>query len=159
MWKKTLAAWISCGLAVASALAADFKVGAIEIEHPWTWSTPAGAKVGGAFMVLHNRGNVVDRLVGVSAPIASTAEIHDHITENGVMRMRAIPGITIEPGKSVTLKPGSFHLMFFGLKQTPKPGEKFPVSLEFEKAGKTVVMVEVESRSKAHQHGDSGHKH
>jgi periplasmic copper chaperone A len=141
----------------AVAHAQTVSLGNIEIEHPYTWASPPGARVGGAFMVLHNKGKEADKLVRASTPVAGVTEIHDHIKENGVMKMRAVPHIVIEPGKSVALKPGSFHLMFFELKRAAKAGEKFPVTLEFEKAGKTTVQVEVESRTGGHDH--SKHKH
>jgi periplasmic copper chaperone A len=153
--------WMACALLCAqAAVAKDAMVGSLHIEHPWTWNTPPGAKVGGAFMRLHNMGKTADRLVSAESPAAGKTEIHNHLTENGVMKMRAVPHIEMAPGQSVALKPGSFHIMFFDLKQTFKVGDRIPLTLTFEKAGKTTVEVMVEDRAAPPSNSEhSGHKH
>jgi periplasmic copper chaperone A len=60
------------------------------------------------------------------------------------MKMRAIPGIEIKPGAKAELKPGGFHIMLLDLKQPLKVGDKIPMTLVFEKAGKIEVSVAVE---------------
>jgi periplasmic copper chaperone A len=64
---------------------------------------------------------------------------------NGVMTMRPLDkGLTIEPGKTVKLAPGGYHLMMSDLKSPLKRGDKLPVTLEFEKAGKVTVSLDVQ---------------
>jgi copper(I)-binding protein len=64
--------------------------------------------------------------------------------KDGVMTMRPLEkGLTIEPGKTVKLAPGGYHLMMFDLKSPLKQGERLPVTLEFEKAGKVQVSLDV----------------
>jgi len=53
-------------------------------------------------------------------------------------------GLTIEPGKTVKLAPGGYHLMLFDLKTPLKQGDKVPVTLEFEKAGKVMLSLDVQ---------------
>jgi copper(I)-binding protein len=66
-------------------------------------------------------------------------------TTNGVMTMRPLDnGLTIEPGKTVKLAPGGYHLMLFDLKSPLKQGDKVPVTLEFEKAGKVKLSLDVQ---------------
>lgn len=66
-------------------------------------------------------------------------------TDNGVMKMRPLDkGLTIEPGKTVKLAPGGYHLMLFDLKSQLKQGDKVPVTLEFEKAGKVALSLDVQ---------------
>ncbi len=147
-------------LCVQMPWAKDVTVGSLHIEHPWTWNTPPGAKVGGAFMSLRNTGATPDRLLSAESPAAGKTEIHNHLTENGVMKMRAVPHIEVAAGQSVALKPGSYHIMFFDLKQSFKAGDRIPVTLVFEKAGKTTVEVMVEDRAAPPASSDqSGHKH
>jgi copper(I)-binding protein len=64
---------------------------------------------------------------------------------NGVMTMRPLDkGLTIEPGKTVKLAPGGYHLMMLDLKSPLKQGDKVPVTLEFEKAGKVKLSLDVQ---------------
>ena len=66
-------------------------------------------------------------------------------TNNGVMTMRPLDkGLAIEPGKTVKLTPGGYHLMLQGLKSPLKQGDKVPVTLEFEKAGKVKLSFDVQ---------------
>jgi len=76
------------------------------------------------------------------------------------MTMRPLDkGLTIEPGKTVKLAPGGYHLMFFDLKSPLKQGDKVPVTLEFEKAGKVTLSLDVQGvGAQAPAGGDhSGH--
>src|SRR5882724_3984473 len=64
---------------------------------------------------------------------------------NGVMTMRPLDkGLAIEPGKTVKLAPGGYHLMLMDLKNPLKQGEKVPLTLEFEKAGKVTLSLDVQ---------------
>jgi periplasmic copper chaperone A len=161
MMKKVIYTCGAIGLFFASNLFAQsvIKAGEIEISHPWTWNTPPGAKVGGAFFTV-KAGAAADKLVSAESPIAGKTEIHTHAMENGVMRMRAISHIEIGAGKTVELKPGSFHVMFFDLKKQLDSGNKFPLTLMFEKAGKVQVEITVEDRASAKSADNhAGHKH
>ena len=86
-----------------------------------------------------------DRLIGGSADIAGKLEVHEMAMKDGVMTMRPLgDGLTIDPGKTVKLAPGGLHLMMTDLKSPLKQGDKMPVTLEFEKAGKVAVTLDVQ---------------
>jgi periplasmic copper chaperone A len=161
--KKTLAALAAIfALAlVAPASAEDVKAGDLVISQAWTRATPNGAKIGGGYLTIENKGTAPDRLIGGIGDVAGKIEVHEMSMDNGVMKMRALDkGLTIEPGKTVKLAPGGYHLMMFDLKQQLKQGDKVPVTLEFEKAGKVTVSLDVQSvGAQAPSGGDdhSGH--
>ncbi|MEO5758445.1 MAG: copper chaperone PCu(A)C [Mesorhizobium sp.] len=128
-----------------AALAHEFKVGDLEIGHPWSRATPAGAKVAGGYFTITNKGSTPDRLVSISSDISEKAELHEMGVKDGVMTMRPVnDGLEIPAGGKVALAPGGYHLMFIGLKQQPKQGEKFSATLTFEKAGTVSVDFAVE---------------
>ncbi|MDX8465009.1 copper chaperone PCu(A)C [Mesorhizobium sp. VK23B] len=130
---------------VPGALAHEFKVGDLEIGHPWSRATPPGAKVAGGYFTVTNKGSSPDRLLSISSDISDTAGVHDMGVKDGVMTMRPVNGgLEIPAGGKVELKPGGYHLMFVGLKRQPKLGEKFPATLTFEKAGSVSVEFAVE---------------
>ncbi|MGW1422155.1 copper chaperone PCu(A)C [Bradyrhizobium manausense] len=123
----------------------DVKAGDLVISQAWSRATPGGAKVAGGFLTIENKGSAPDKLVAVTAEIAGKAEVHEMAMDNGVMKMRPLDrGLVIEPGKTVKLAPGGNHLMLQDLKGPFKQGEKVPVTLEFEKAGKVVVSLDVQ---------------
>ena len=124
--------------------AAEIRAGDLVISQAWSRATPGGAKVGGGYLTIENKGATPDRLIGGSADVASKVQVHEMSMNNGVMTMRPVDGgLVIEPGKTVKLAPGGLHLMLLDLKGALKQGEKLPVTLEFEKAGKVSVVLDV----------------
>ena len=97
-------------------------------------------------MDITSKGNAT--LVGVSTPVAEDAEVHEMRLEGGIMKMRAAPRLTLPAGKTVTLKPGGYHIMLMELKQQLKPGATVPITLKIENAKKKMesVTVNVEVR-------------
>lgn len=132
-------------LGAQTVLAHEFKVGDLEIGHPWSRATPAGAKVAGGYFTITNKGGTADRLLSISSDISDRAELHEMAVKDGVMTMRPVAGgLEIPAGGKVALAPGGYHLMFVGLKRQPKQGEKFSATLTFEKAGAVSVDFAVE---------------
>lgn len=145
MLKDVMLAAFALALCAAPVRADDVKAGDLVISQAWSRATPGGAKVAGGFMTIENKGSAPDKLVGVSAEIAGKVEVHEMAMDNGVMKMRPLDkGLVIEPGKTVKLAPGGYHLMLQDLKSSFKEGEKVPVTLEFEKAGKVAVSLDVQ---------------
>jgi copper(I)-binding protein len=134
-------------LSMASpAWAHDYKLGALEIGHPWSRATPPTAPTGAGYLSVKNTGTTPDRLVSVSSPAAGTVQVHDMKMDGSVMRMRELDGpLEIKPGETVTLAPGGMHLMMMGLKEPLTQGERLPLTLVFEKAGKIDVELAVEA--------------
>ena len=129
-----------------AASAHDYKAGSLEIKHPWSRATPKGAAVAAGYMTITNKGTEADRLVGGSTSAAGKFEMHEMTMDNGVMKMRPQPnGIELKPGQVVEFKPGSYHLMFVGLKQPLEKGKRVKGTLVFEKAGRVEVEYAVEA--------------
>jgi hypothetical protein len=130
---------------VAPARADEVKAGDLVITQAWTRATPKGAKIGGGYLTIENKGTTPDRLIGGSADIAGSVQVHEMSMDKGVMKMRPLEnGLAIEPGKTVKLAPNGYHLMMMDLKSPLKKGDKLPITLEFEKAGKVQVSLDVE---------------
>lgn len=142
-----LAALISA--AAFAAHAAD-----IMANKTFAYSTAASAKAGGAYITLMSHG-AVDRLVSAASPIAKRVEIHTHIKDGDVMRMREVDGpLPLGPESPIKMGPGGIHVMLMGLNEPLRVGATFPVTLTFESAGEMTVDVAVIKRGEA---GHSGH--
>lgn len=132
-------------LCAAPLRAQEVKAGDLVITQAWTRATPNGAKIGGGYVTIENKGSTPDRLIGGSTDAASKIEVHEMTMKDGVMTMRALDnGLTIDPGKTVKLAPGGYHLMMFDLKNPLKQGDAVPVTLKFEKAGEVKVSLAVQ---------------
>jgi copper(I)-binding protein len=139
------AAAVFAAFATSAALAHDYTVGSLKIDHPWPRATPKGASVGGGYMKITNSGTAPDRLVGGSTDISRSFEVHEMTMDGGVMKMRPLAnGIEIKPGQTVTLDLSGYHVMFVGLKDQLKQGDRFKATLQFAQAGKVDVDFKVE---------------
>jgi copper(I)-binding protein len=146
-------------LLAAPAQAQEVKAGDLVITQPWSRATPGGAKIAGGFLTIENKGATPDRLIGGAGDVAGKVEIHEMAMNNGVMTMRPLDkGLVIEPGKTVKLAPGGFHLMLMDLKTPFKQGDKVPLTLQFEKAGKVSLSLDVEGVGAQAPHDHSGTK-
>ena len=145
---KLLLAGVTLIVASTAAHAHSFKLGNIDIGHPYARVTVAGQPIGGGFLKLNNRGGD-DKLLSATAAVSASVEMHTMNMDGDVMRMRQVDAIPLPAGKTVELKPGGYHLMFVGLKAPLKAGEKFPLKLKFEKAGEIEVIVNVEASGAA----------
>lgn len=139
----TVFAFLSMVLLATPAVAGEGRQGDIRIADAWARATPGAAQAGGAFLTLSNSGAADDALVSAASPVAGTVELHTHVHEGAVMRMRAVPSIPVPAGKTVALQPGGLHVMLIGLRQPLAQGTRFPLTLTFEKAGTTTVEVDV----------------
>lgn len=148
-------------LSATAVSAHEYKAGSLEIKHPWSRATPKGATIAGGYLKIINTGTTPDRLVGGSTEVAGKFEIHEMSMDNGVMKMRMLAnGIEIKPGQTVEFKPGSYHLMFVGIKEPLEKGKRVKGTLEFEKAGKVDVEYAVEAiggTPKGEQTGEHDH--
>jgi uncharacterized protein YcnI/copper(I)-binding protein len=118
--------------------------GDLMIMAPWTRATPPGAKIAGGYLTVTNNGKQSDRLIGGSFAGGGRIEVHEMSMTDGVMKMRPLnDGLEIKPGATVKLEPGGYHLMLLDLSKSFAQGEKIKVQLQFEKAGKVDVELDV----------------
>ena len=99
------------------------------------------------------------KLVGVNSVAAEASEIHEMSMQGDVMKMRQVNEVVIDAGKSIELKPGSYHIMLMNLKKPVQAGSTVNLNLEFLDADgkKQIVKVKAEARAAAKQ--DAGHAH
>jgi periplasmic copper chaperone A len=164
-WHRGRKLTLAVSIAIASALATfsfpvaahEVQAGDLTIEHPHARATVAVQKNGAAYMVIRNRGNEPERLLGARTGEAQAAELHGTtVTAEGVARMRPAQAVEIPPGGEAKLAPGGLHLMLVQLKSPLVEGTSFPMTLVFERAGEIEVEVMVESLRGGGQEGHGG---
>jgi periplasmic copper chaperone A len=139
-------------LVLAGAAGAD----GLSVSGAWTRATAPGQKVAGLYLDIESSGAA--RLVGVESPAAESAELHLMTMDGGTMRMRAVDAIDLPAGKTVSLKPGGYHVMLFGLKDALKAGGSVPFTLTVvdSKGGRHTVEMSAQVRN---LDGSDPHKH
>ena len=115
----------------------------VEVQDPWTRATAPGSKIAAGYMTIRNDAASPDRLVGAASPLAERVEMHVHIKDGDVVRMREVKAYDLPAKGTFELKPGAAHLMFIGIKHPFKEGEKVPATLRFEHGGTLNVEFRV----------------
>jgi copper(I)-binding protein len=153
---------VLAGLLLPGAASAHgFSVGQLTIDHPYATPSRPGLATGAVyFRAIRNNGKEPDQLLSARTPVADTVELHRMDMTCDVMRMRAVPAIDLPATTEVRLRHGTangHHLMLLGLKAPLKDGDRFPVTLTFQRAGEREVMVWVQTPRRAGK--ADGHQH
>ncbi len=119
----------------------------VKVDHPWVRATAPGQKVAGAFMDLTADADMT--LVGAESHAAKTVQLHTMSMDNGVMVMRQIKDIPLPKGKTVSLKPGSLHVMLIDLNGQIKEGDKTAITLVVREASGKEMKIPVEAEARA----------
>jgi len=127
---------------VAPTRAAEPAPQAVTVSAAWARATPPGMSVAAVYLTLAG-GSTADRLVGAATPRAAMAQIHVVSEAEGMARMRQTEGVDVPARKSVALAPQGTHIMLMDLPRPLVAGERFPLTLQFEHAGKIAISVEV----------------
>ncbi|MHC8365007.1 copper chaperone PCu(A)C [Pseudomonas sp. ZT5P21] len=136
----------------------EYKAGELEIAHPWSQELPPNAPTVAAYFVIHNSGKTADKLLSVDSPIAGIAQLHEHVMQNDLMKMHQVPSVEIPAGGDVTFAPMAYHVMLLELKDRNllNDGNRFPLTMHFEKSGNVTVEVTVQKTApdgmQAHAH-------
>ena len=141
---------------VASAHAHGTRVGDLVIEHPYAVPMVAGADGGAAYLrSVQNRGVRADRLIGASSPRAASVVLRRRVRDGATVRLQDIDSIELPPGAEMRLRhDGDTQLALLGVKPALRDGDRFPLSLRFERAGEVEVSVWVQT-----PRNDTGHPH
>jgi hypothetical protein len=138
---------LAAGAAAAFVLGAPFggrsaTVPDLGLREAWTRPAVRGAGTAG-YLRIDNRTGHADVLIGAESPVAAAVSIHESRLEGQVMTMRLLKSLEVPSGRGVTLEPGGLHLMMSGLRRPLRPGDHFPVTLIFARAGRRGVEFAV----------------
>lgn len=161
--RRTIVRCIALPLLLCTGLLHAQETKSLQIEKAIARATVGKQANGAAFLQIDNKG-ADDALLSASSPAASRVEIHTMSMEGDVMKMRALPQLDLKGGQKLEMKPGAgAHIMLLGLKKPLVAGDKFPLTLNFRKAGKIDTTVEVVdmgmSAKKKDDDGDMHHHH
>jgi periplasmic copper chaperone A len=124
---------------VALIFAAQVQAGEITVSDAWSRATVPGQEVGMVGLVITSQKDA--RIIAVTSPVSTTAELHTMTMDNGVMQMRQLENLPLTAKQPATLGPGGNHLMLIGLKQSLKAGDKVPLTLTVQFADKSTEMI------------------
>lgn len=146
-------ALLGCFLSATLALAQDAKLGALVIQGAYMKPMVAGQTNSAAYLKISNTGTD-DKFVSAISTRAAMIQLHFMGMQGDVMKMNEVAAIDLPAGKTVELKPGSYHLMVMGVKTPFKEGENVKIKLKFEKAGELEMDFPVTNPGMSMSHHD-----
>jgi len=138
MLKTFFAALFVCATSVFAA--------PIEVSDAYAREVPPNLKNSAAFMKIANTTTEELFLLGAASPVATRVELHEHVMEGEMMKMRPVEKIAIAPHAHTTLEPGGLHVMLIGLNAPMREGETIVLELYFSNGQKqTLDAVPIKS--------------
>ncbi|WP_415891850.1 copper chaperone PCu(A)C [Neptuniibacter sp. PT8_73] len=105
-----------------------------------------------AFLNITNRNRSDVYLTSAKTASAKRTELHNHITEDGVMMMRQVERIQIPSTQTVALKPGGYHLMLMKLDKSLNVGNTVDIELTFSNGEKINVSAPIKNVIETNHH-------
>ncbi len=118
-------------------------LGDLTIDHAWSKATIGADRPAVFYVEISNKGTTDDALVGIATPAAGMPMLHETVVTDGVASMPHATSIPVPAGQAVKLAPGGYHGMLMGLSAALKAGDRFPMTLTFERAGEVTINVDV----------------
>ncbi len=147
----TLAALLFGGLGMTRAM--EKPGGGLDVTDAWMRPTIGTNPNSAAYLTVLNHGKTADRLLEVRGDVAKAIELHTHMRDGDVMRMRQVKdGLPVGAGKGLVLQPGGHHIMLLGLTRKLETGKTVPLTLVFEHAGEVKVDVKVQMKAAGAKH-------
>lgn len=112
----------------------------------WIRAVPKVSKMSAAFGTIKNSSEKPIKLIKVTSDISNTVEIHTTKNDDGIMKMRKLPSLSIPAKGESVLRPGGNHIMFINLKKEMIPKKRFRLNFEFDDGQKISKEVEVLQR-------------
>lgn len=101
------------------------------IHDAYARATPPNSPTSAVFLTLMNHSDNNRSIVSASSPASGKVELHTHVKEGDVMKMRQVANIDVPANTTVELKPGGLHIMLFDLKQAFNEGGNIEVTVNY----------------------------
>ena len=140
----------------SSSFANSIKFNGLILSNFWIKETIGNYKMTSGYLTIENKNSVDERLLSLTSEIAKKHQLHNIIVKNDIMNMENLNnGIVIRAKSKLSLKPGSYHIMFMKLLKPLKITKKYKVILNFKNAGSVTLEMPVHknrSNNKAKHH-------
>ncbi len=150
--RKLTSALLFCAIA-SQALAAG--PAPVQLTGAWVRALPPGQPNTAAYVLVTNTGDAAVEIVGGSASIAGTVEMHTTVEVEGYQRMQRLTDVQIAPGQAMAFAPGGAHLMLLELKQVPAPGDTVQLCLQLADGQQVCTTADVRKSAgdeQSHEH-------
>ncbi len=144
------------GLAWAGTARAEEAGASIRVTGAWARPTLGASMTVAAYLTVLNDGTSGDRVIALDTDIAKAAEMHTTVLEGDIVQMRRLEAVEVAPGRRTSFAPGGMHIMLIGVVRPLKQGERFRLTLRFERHTPVEADVLVSLQAPAGPRGSIG---
>jgi copper(I)-binding protein len=131
-----------------------YQLGKLVISHAWMLENAEMEHSSSVYLTIDNQGTVADKLIAAKVDFADEAVFQAQTVDaEGVLEVRDITGVKVNPSQVLTLKPGLLWIELESVHRTFEHGEHFDMTLTFETAGTIEIEVEIEPADE-HEHDE-----
>jgi len=131
----------------------------LTVSEQYLRATPPHAKNSAAFLTITNHTNNTIKLIAATSDIAKRVELHSHIKQDGMMKMRQVEAVQITANSSTSLQPGGYHIMFLGLNNNLFEGQSVKVTLYFDNGNELNIDAPVKKINSNNNQGSTKMPH
>lgn len=124
----------------------DIRVANVALRLPAPGQTTAAA-----YFDIINKGGA-DALLSATSSASPRVELHTHLHEDGVMKMRQVDSVKILAQQTTQFKSGGLHVMLFEI-AVPQNTTSIPLTLKFARSGEKHVVAIIQN-----DHGKMNHE-
>ena len=106
----------------------------VKISGAFVQALPPGTADGSVYLSLTNTGKSALKLIGGASSVSRALTPMQQTKMTGMAGMTGmtdLPAMIIEPGQTLTLRPGGDHLMLYRMSRVPQVGESVRLTLNF----------------------------
>lgn len=117
-----------------------------------------GERPSAGYFELQNHG-AADKLMRAKSEAFDHIELHTHIKDGEIMRMRQMENIALGANSKTSFKPHGYHLMLFKPKTALKKGDTVEITLEFQNNPPQNVSFIIGTMGQHHKKPPMQHHH
>jgi periplasmic copper chaperone A len=140
---RVLLVGLSSVVLVACKPSPDEKIPSLQVAQAHIKVMPPGQSRAAAYLVLRNNEHRDRQVLAVEADIAGSAEVHQHLHEDGMMKMRKVAHLMIPAKGEIVFAPGGYHVMLFDVAEPPAVGAQFSLTFELDGGERFTFPVDV----------------
>jgi copper(I)-binding protein len=129
----------------------------VEIQNQYARATPPHTTNSAIFFTIANNTDKNIELVAVKSDVAERTELHSHVSEDGLMKMRQIEKIMINAHGQTTLQPGGYHVMLLGLKAPLTEGDNLTLMLYFDNGDEVTLITPIQKITMSQKMSEKKH--
>ncbi|GGA80487.1 transporter [Neiella marina] len=124
----------------------------IKVEDAYVRAAIPGVPNTAAFLSIVSACQEPVSLVGGQTELANRLELHTHVHQDGMMKMRQVDAIVVPANGAVQLKPGGYHLMMMGIDSAINDKTSIPILLTFSNGQQLSIDAPLKDLKSSHHH-------